>query len=548
MAILSSLRNLDLLSVGISIAGILVIGFTTYFSNRKSITNRTFALFSIIAASWGLLNYLNYQSDNQILVLWTFRFIMFFATWYTFMLFRLSYVFPSETAKFSSNYKFIILPITIITSVVTLTKYVFPSIAELLPVGQVSKTVVNGGIYLFAGVVVFLVIGSIYMLIKKTKKRVGTEKTQIKFLLFGITLTFFLHIVFNLILPGIFLYVRFIPLGAVFTFPLIIFTAYAILKHHLLNVKVITTEILTFVLAVVTLFEVVISKDPGTLIFRISIFALVLYFGILLIKSVIKEVEQREELQKLTEQLQKTNTKLDSLSRFKSQMLSLAAHQIKAPLATIKGFSTILIDGLYGPISDKIKDTLKKIRFSADDLINLINTLLDLRHVEEGKMDYNFQAVKIKDVATEAFEVIKFPAQQKGIQFTLDCSTEASVNADPQKLKQVLQNLIDNAVKYTPEGFVKVELKEDPSTSSGQGSGSVIFSVTDSGLGIPADLLPHLFDEEFVRDERVKKEILGTGLGLYIAKKIINDHRGEIGVKSDGPGKGSCFFVKLKKI
>ena len=110
MVIFSSLRNLDLLSVGISIAGILVIGFTTYFSNRKSITNRTFALFSIVVASWGLLNYINYQSDNQTLVLWTFRLIMFFSTWYTFMLFRLSYVFPNETKKFSNNYKFIINP------------------------------------------------------------------------------------------------------------------------------------------------------------------------------------------------------------------------------------------------------------------------------------------------------------------------------------------------------------------------------------------------------------------------------------------------------
>jgi len=540
MVIFSSLRNLDLLSVGISIAGILVIGFTTYFSNRKSITNRTFALFSIVVASWGLLNYINYQSDNQTLVLWTFRLIMFFSTWYTFMLFRLSYVFPNETKKFSNNYKFIVLPVTIITSIITLTKYVFPSIAELAPVGQVSKTVVSGGIYLFTGVVVSLVIGSIYMLIRKIKEHIGTEKTQIKFFLFGITFTFFLHIVFNLILPGIFLYVRFIPLGAIFTFPLIAFTAYAIFKHHLLNVKVITTEILTFVLAVITLFEVVISKDQGTLIFRAGIFTLVLYFGILLIKSVIKEVQQREELAKINIELRKAKLELEKLSQFKSQMLRLASHQIKAPLATIKGFASIIIEGLYGPVSDKVKETVVKMKNSSDELINLINDLLDLGKIEQGKMDYKFESIKLKDLVQSVVDGLRVQADTKKLQLTFNSTTEGSVSADSQKLKQVLQNLTENAIKFTLQGFVKVEVTTD--------NDSLIFSVSDSGPGIAASRMPKLFDQELVRDERPEYKNQSTGTGLYIAKKIVTDHGGTIWAESAGENKGSSFYVKLREV
>ncbi|MBI3589402.1 MAG: HAMP domain-containing histidine kinase [Candidatus Liptonbacteria bacterium] len=293
-------------------------------------------------------------------------------------------------------------------------------------------------------------------------------------------------------------------------------------------------------MAIVTLFEVVLSKDPLTLVFRSGVFSLVLAFGILLIKSVLKEVEQREELQKLSEQLKKANTELESLSRFKTQILSFASHQIKAPLAVIKQFATILMEGLYGPVSDKVKETLGKMKNSADELIDLINTLLDLRKVEEGKMDYKFETVKLKDLVQKVFDGLKIQADAKKLEFNFTSGTEASVSADPQKLKQVFQNLAENAIKYTPQGFVKLETKEE--------GGYAIFSVADSGLGIGQNLLPHLFDQEFVRDERVKREIKGTGLGLYIAKSIITGHGGTIWAESPGEGKGSTFYVKLRKV
>ncbi len=540
MNLLGPLQNLDLISVGVSVAGIVILGFIVFFNNYKGITNRTFLIFSLVAACWGVLNYWNYQLHSEISVLWTFRFIIFFATWYTFFLFRLCYVFPEEHAVFSNNYRFFLLPLTLITSAITLSPFVFPSIAELAPVGEVSKTVVLPGIYLFAFTAIFLVGNGLYILIKKLKRSVGAQKMQLKFILFGIATTFFLHIVFNLILPGIFLYVRFIPLGALFTFPLIGFTAYAIFKHHLLNVKVIATEILAFLLAIMSLVEVVISKDLGTIIFRSGVFALVLGFGILLIRSVLKEVEQREQLQKLSEDLKAANVKLEELSHFKSQLLSLASHQVKAPLGVIKGFATILSDGLYGEINPKIKETLGKIRFSADELISTVNNLLDLRKVEEGKMEYKFARVDLLKMTQGVIEELRPLAANKGLELSFTTGlTEAFVNADEIKFRQVIQNLVDNAIKYTPSGFVKVELKAE--------NGEVIVSVADSGLGLPAELIPQLF-EEFIRDERVKKEIRGTGLGLFIARKIVEAHSGKLSAESDGEGKGSTFYVRLKKI
>jgi signal transduction histidine kinase len=314
---------------------------------------------------------------------------------------------------------------------------------------------------------------------------------------------------------------------------------------------VVATEILTFLLIVVSFSEVVISANVTETIFRSGVFVGLLGFSILLIKSVLKEVEQREQLQELTKKLEATNKELADLNKFKTGMLSLAAHQVKSPLGVIKQFATILIDGLYGPLSEKVKETLGKMKHRADELIILINELIDVRKLEEGKMEYHFDKVKMADVVAEVFENLKPLAAEKKLEFALSLESNAMVSVDVQKFKQVLQNLIDNSIKYTPSpsaasgqvGFVRVSLKDEKPMGQGKGAG-VLFSVADSGLGISSELLPNLF-EEFVRDEQVKKKILGTGLGLSIAKRILDAHGGTIWAESGGEGKGSAFFVRL---
>lgn len=177
---------------------------------------------------------------------------------------------------------------------------------------------------------------------------------------------------------------------------------------------------------------------------------------------------------------------------------------------------------------------------SSDELINLINDLLDLGKIEQGKMDYKFESIKLKDLVQNVVDGLRIQADTKKLQLTFNSTTEGSVSADSQKLKQVLQNLTENAIKFTLQGFVKVEVNED--------NGFLIFSTTDSGPGIAATRLPKLFDQELVRDERPKYKNQSTGTGLYIAKKIVTDHGGTIWATSPGEEKGSNFFVKLRKV
>jgi len=232
--------------------------------------------------------------------------------------------------------------------------------------------------------------------------------------------------------------------------------------------------------------------------------------------------------------------KLEELNRFKNHLLSLASHEIKSPLSIIKGYATGLREGLYGQVGDKVKETLSRIEFSADELISLVDNIIDLRRIEEGRMKYEFSKTDLVGLSKDVVLAFEPVASGKKLNLSFKASArDIFVNADPTELKHAIQNLVDNAIKYTPKGFVKVEVSE--------GGSDAVFSVEDSGIGIPKNVSPLLF-QEFVRDDRVRSEIRGSGIGLHITKSIIEAHDGKIWVKSGGEGKGSTFYFSLAKV
>lgn len=536
-------QNFDLLSVGVVTAAIGILGFVVFFNNLRSITNRTFLVFSLLTVFYGVFNYLNYQASSPFLILWFLRITIFFAVWHAFYFLHFFLVFPKEHVQLSRWYKRFLIPVTLGTSILTLTPLVFSRIEQVAIKGSVSNPVRGPGIAVFGALVVFLVGYGIIILFKKTKNAVGLERAQFKFVSAGTFLTFSLLVVFNFVLPVIFNNLRFIPLAPVFIFPFIVATTYSIIRHRFLDVKVVATEILAFVLAITTLLEVIFAEGLFQLIFRISMFSLVLFFGILLIRSVIREVEQRKKLQVLTTELQVKNDKLVELDRLKSEFLSFASHQVKAPMTVVKGYASLIFDGTYGAVSEKIRETTEKIVASADRMIALVNNLLDLRRIQEGRMDYSFETVEARGLVSSVAEELRTLAEKKGLKFSFSCSIDgAKAKIDKQKFRQVIQNLVDNAIKYTEKGDVGVSLDYKSGDKK-----RVVISVSDSGIGIPDDLLPHLF-QQFARGSGAAKKIQGTGLGLYIAKEIMMAHNGDITAESAGEGKGSVFKVEVPVI
>jgi len=538
-AAIFNIQNLDLLTVGIAVAGMSILGVIVLFNNIRSISNRIFFYLALAASTWSIINYSFYQISSPQLSFWFLRFVMFLAVWFAFAVFSLLYVFPREDIKFPKYYWLLLFPLTIVTSILTLTPLVLSEVVEFSLDGGIEKVTNGPGIILFGLLVSFLNIGGIALLVKKILHSQSQERKPLRIVLVGIIITLFFILTFNFIFPAFLDNPQYIPLGAVFIFPFIAFTAYAIYKHHLLNIKVIATETLTFLLTIVIFYEVLFAENFTIRIFRSGVFLLVLSFGILLIRSVRKEVEQREKLQKLSEDLSAANEKLTALDKLKSEFLSFASHQVKSPMAVVKGFAELIADGTYGQVSDEAKEKAKKIKENADRTLALVNNLLDLGKIEEGKMEFTFTQVDIVKMAKDMVEEYKVIASGKGLDMQFESSSPSlTIRADEQKIRQVLQNVIDNSIKYTQAGFIKISVQEEGDYAT--------IAVTDSGRGMSQELLKKLFGR-FVRDEKTKAEIQGTGLGLYIAKQIVDAHHGKIYVESDGEGKGSRFYIRLAK-
>lgn len=246
----------------------------------------------------------------------------------------------------------------------------------------------------------------------------------------------------------------------------------------------------------------------------------------------------QKEVERQTAELKRANEELQKLDKAKSDFISIASHQLRTPLTAIKGFTSMILEGSYGKVSVTLKDKMEKIYESTERLIKLVNELLDLTHIESGKIEYNLAKVDFDQMVESVAEELKGQAEKKKLALSVDLANkELWVNADESKLRQVVMNLIDNAVKYTEKGNIKVSVC--------QKDGFVEFCVKDTGIGLSAEGIKTLF-QKFVRGETASHyHTEGSGVGLYVAKKLIEDQKGQIWVESEGENRGSSFFIKM---
>jgi len=227
--------------------------------------------------------------------------------------------------------------------------------------------------------------------------------------------------------------------------------------------------------------------------------------------------------------------KIKHLLETKTQIISIVSHQIKNPLAIIKGLASLINSDIYQE-KNNLKEVALKIKQTTDKIFMMINNVLDIQKIESGALQYDFKKIDLRKIVEEAVEKSQVLAKEKGLK--LDFKTENKgifAIADEIKIYQCALNLLDNAIKFTDKGFIKVKLFTQ--------DGWAILEIEDTGRGIKKDVLPKLFN----KFERGGEEVLsGFGLGLYIAKIFIDAHQGEIWAESGGEGKGSKFFIKLK--
>jgi signal transduction histidine kinase len=255
------------------------------------------------------------------------------------------------------------------------------------------------------------------------------------------------------------------------------------------------------------------------------------------LRTIARLVSVANENADLVGELRVNNLQLERANRLKSEFLASVSHELRTPMNAIIGYTKLMLDGLDGEMTAQQQTDLFRVAQAADNLLGLINGLLDLAKIEAGKMELNIEEVNIPEVTEEALELVRPHADEKGLQVSSVISQALpNVWADRARVRQVLANMLANAVKFTERGVVSV--------AATAAEGWVTVSVTDTGVGISPEAQAYVFDEFRQADSSTTRRYGGTGLGLAISKRLVTLHGGRIWVDSE-VGRGSTFHFTL---
>lgn len=239
----------------------------------------------------------------------------------------------------------------------------------------------------------------------------------------------------------------------------------------------------------------------------------------------------------LFREIEEKGQELEIANKHKSEFLANMSHELRTPLNAILGFTELIIDKIYGEVPDKIQEVLERVEKNGKHLLNLINDVLDLSKIEAGRLKLSINDYSMQSVIETAVTSVEALAMEKNLEMRVNIQGDLAIGkGDEQRISQVILNLIGNAIKFTDQGEVNVEAKTM--------NKDYIISISDTGPGLSEDDQQKIFEEFRQADGSNTRKKGGTGLGLSISKKIIEMHKGNIGVEST-PGKGSTFWFTL---
>lgn len=506
----------------------LSLGVIVYWKGKRSYPALCFSLLAYSLVAWCVF-IIGYRMTNVIsqLTIWT-RLLYGGAFLISIAFFYFATIFPvAHKIK-----KFIII-LTIVSSLFFLWVTIFTDyVVKTMTISNGDKIASFGPAYpLYFIFIIGFFVAAFYSLVKSFKTSKGIIRTQVYYVFFGTLLAGIISITSNLILPT-FGYVRANWVGPVSMVIMAIFIAYAILRYHLMNIRVILTEFLVGIISLVLLSQFFTSKNNLDYVWNGLLFIAFLFLGISLIKNVTKEIQRRQELQRLYQQV-------NALSKMKSEFLSIVSHQLRTPLTAMKGYISMMKEATYGKPPERMEKPLQNIYASSERLIRLVNNLLKVTAIESGKIEMNPQKASLEEIIVSLVDEMEHEAADKKLYLKFEKPRKSlpEMMIDRDEIRQAILNIIDNAIKYTNSGGVTVKTE-----IAGK---KVRVAVMDTGEGMTEKEIENIFQSFSRGPTGTRFWAEGSGLGLYTAKKFAEMHDGKVWAESKGKGKGSTFYIEL---
>ncbi|MDD5251782.1 MAG: ATP-binding protein [Patescibacteria group bacterium] len=305
-------------------------------------------------------------------------------------------------------------------------------------------------------------------------------------------------------------------------------------EQLLLDLRLVGAEVFVLITSFIIVADIVVAQSFVDFALRLMALVVLVCYGILLIRNMVRGAQRIKEVRLLNEHVIQMNGRLLEADRAKTQFLSLASHQLRAPLGGMRSYLDMMLKGDFGPLNERQKHILDLNLGAIVQALQTIETFLNLARIELGKLELFRSQVDLLELTGRVLDSVRPLAQSRGLQIEVSIpGSIGMVECDGGKIYHVMLNLVDNAIKYTEKGTIRIVAKRE--------AGRVEVRVSDSGIGLSVEETEHLFGLFRRGLSAARMDPSGAGLGLFLVKHIVAAHGGDVIVESAGKGQGSTF-------
>lgn len=522
----------------------LLVGFFVFLNGPKKLANRLLLGIAICFSLWTLYSLTSWTNINGSLIAFIWPFFAATKTLLAILCVYFVYVFVNQGKDVSWGVKSIFLllltPVFIFAPTdLSMTGFDIVACDAFMYEGLPFK-------YYYTAVSYLAMLWILGILIKAYREADQEFKKQIVLMGVGIESFLFLYITFiffvtylanvgvladsSLEMYGLF--------GQVF---FMVAIAVMIVRFKAFQIGLVAANALVIALLILVSSQLTFAENRTSVILTVITLLLTAVVGYILARSVRKEIRQRAKLEVLTEKLEKANKRLKELDKLKSEFVSIASHQLRSPLTSIRGYASMLEEGSFGDLPDKAIEAIGRISESSRLMAIAVEDYLSVSRIESGNMKYNLSDFNLKEMVEKITDDVRSDALKKGLVllFRSKLNSKGMVHADVGKTTQIVHNLINNSIKYTPKGSINVLVRDDREKKK------IFVDIIDTGIGMSQETIEKVFEKFERADNANSVNVSGTGLGLFVALKMATAMKGDISATSAGDGKGSTFTFEL---